>query len=408
MTDFSEAYDSITDQVNSFVTTQINANSTWNALPGGLDKVSTSSIGYAWGIGSGQVYYCQLPCEGGNWQKWVVKAQPFTGIADIVADDTTVYMLVGGGGIGGSVITVPANYDGSDFSNLGSPKVLMTSIFSTSSYIWGQDVSNNKYRLAKPGITQNWVAVPDQKNIKITSSSGNALYGVDASGAPVKSDQALQSGWSPAELVGNYSKVIGDIDQTAIYGIDTTNKLKRCVSGNCNPVLTNNLIPKNVSIDSGTKTLWMTTDTPGDLGNVFTKQDSVDTSNFLPVISPLDKQRDSVVDSSKQQFNATTHTTIMQKQVTEVVNFIKKFFNIDDSKKKLTEAQVKNLQQDVTDTHTQMMQLQDTLPQVQTVAGYIAAAAAIYYFGSFLGWLTHWAALGILAYGVYTVYFTMK
>jgi hypothetical protein len=224
----------------------------------------------------------------------------------------------------------------------------------------------------------------------------------------MKTDQALQSGWSPAELAGNFSSVIGDIDQTAIYGIDTTNKLKRCVSGNCNPVLTNNLIPKNVSIDATSKTLWMTTDTPGDVGNVFTKQDSVDTSNFLPVIAPLDKQRDSVVDASKQQFNATTHTTIMQKQVTDVVNFIKKFFNIDDSKKKITEAQVKNLQQDVTDTHTQMMQLQTALPQVQTVALYILAAAGIYMFGSFLGSVTQWIALTILAYGVYTVYFTTK
>ena len=409
MTDFSEAYDSITDQVNSFVTTQINANSTWNALPGGLDKVSTSSIGYAWGIGSGQVYYCQLPCEGGKWQVWALPDRG-TNPTDITTDDTNVYVLFGSGPslVANSLVSTMANNSDSDFSNLGSPKnVLMTSIFSTSSYIWGQDVSNNKYRLAKPGITQNWVAVPDPKNIKITSSSGNALYGVDASGMPMKTDQALQSGWSPAELVGNYSKVIGDIDQTALYGIDTTNKLKRCVSGNCNPVLTNNLIPKNVSID-GSKTVCMTTDTPGDLGNVYTKQDSIDTSNFLPVIAPLDKQRDSVVDSSKQQFKETTHTTIMQKQVGEVIAFIKKFFNFDHTTKQMTKKQLDYLQQDVTDTHTQMMQLQDTLPQVQTVAIYIVAAAAVYIFGSFLGGITPWIAFTILGYGVYTVYFSTK
>jgi hypothetical protein len=393
MTDFSEAYDSITDQVNSFVTTQINANSTWNALPGGLDKVSTSSVGYAWGIGAGQVYYCQLPCEGGNWQKDI------SGAIDITTDDTYVYVLLNG------TLQIKMANNTDEYVIIPAS---VQSIFSTSSYIWGQDSAGIKYRLAKPGTTANWVTVADPKNIKITSSSGNALYGVDASGAPVKTDQALQSGWSPAELVGNFSSVIGGIDQTALYGIDTTNKLRRCVSGNCNPVLTNNLIPKNVSIDPGTKTLWMTTDTPGDVGNVFTKQDSVDTSNFLPVIAPLDKQRDSVVDASKQQFNTTTHTTIMQKQVGDVVAFIKKFFNVDSSKKKVTETQVKNLQQDVTDTHTQMMQLQDTLPQVQTVAIYIVAAAAVYMFGSFLGWITPWIAFTILGYGVYTVYFSTK
>jgi Asp-tRNA(Asn)/Glu-tRNA(Gln) amidotransferase C subunit len=413
MTDFSEAYDSITDQVNSFVTTQINSQSTWNALPGGLDKVSTSSIGFAWGISSGTVYYCQLPCEGGKWQVWSPTDKgnvSGTNAVDITTDDTNVYVLFGTGQslIANSLVSTMANNGDESSSNLGSPKnTLLTSIFSTSSYIWGQDASNNKYRLAKPGITQNWIAVPDPKNIKITSTSGNALYGVDASGAPMKTDQALQSGWSPAELVGSYSKVIGDMDQTALYGIDTTNKLKRCVSGNCNPVLTNNLIPKNVSIDTS-KTLWMTTDTPGDVGNVFTKQDSLDISNLMPVIAPLDKQRDSVVDSAKLQFKETTHTTIMQKQVGDVIAFIKKFFNFDHSTKQMTEKQEDLLRQDVTDTHSEMDQLQNALPKFQSVAMYIVAAASVYVFGSFLGGMTHLIALSILSYGIYAVYFTTK
>ena len=392
MTDFSEAYDSITDQVNSFVTTQINSQSTWNALPGGLDKVSTSSIGFAWGISSGTVYYCQLPCEGGKWQKDI------SGAIDITTDDTNVYIL-----LNGSLQVKMANNTDEPIS---IPATVET-IFTTSSYIWGQDSTGIKYRLAKPGTTANWIKVDDPKNIKITSTSGNALYGVDASGAPMKTDQALQSGWSPAELVGSYSKVIGDMDQTALYGIDTTNKLKRCVSGNCNPVLTNNLIPKNVSIDTS-KTLWMTTDTPGDVGNVFTKQDSLDMSNLMPVIAPLDKQRDSVVDSAKLQFKETTHTTIMQKQVGDVIAFIKKFFNFDHSTKQMTEKQEDLLRQDVIDTHSEMEQLQSALPKFQSVAIYILAALSVYTYVSFLGEMTHLIALSILSYGIYDVYFTAK
>lgn len=394
MTDFSDAYESVTDQINSFVSTQINSNSTWNAIPGGLDKVSTSSIGFAWGIGSGTVFYCQLPCEGGNWQK-----DTLTGALDIATDDNHVYVLLN------SSLQVKMANDTDEWVSIKAPSI--SSIFSTSSYIWGQDISGKKYRLSKPGITANWVPVDDATNNKITSTSGNSLYGVDARGSPVKSDQLLQSGWTVIPMKDQtFSKVFGDIDETAIYGLDTTNKLKRCVSGNCNPVLVNNLTPKNLSIDPATRTLWMTTDTPGDVGNIFTKQDSVDTSSFLSVTGPLDKQRDSVVDSAKLQFKETTHTTIMQKQVSDVIAFIRRYFNISDKTANLSEKQKQNLLSDVSDTHLQVQQLQDNIPKLSTVTTYIVVAAGIYVFGSFLGWITNILALGVLGYGVFTVYFS--
>jgi hypothetical protein len=389
MTDFSEAYDSVTDQINSFVSTQINSNSTWNAIPGGLDKVSTSSVGFAWGIGSGTVFSCQLPCEGGNWQR-----DELGGAIDIVTDDMHVYVLTSNS----LEIKMANNTD--EWISITVPAI--TSIFSTSAYIWGQDNANKKYRLSKPGITAKWVDV-DDITVKITSSAGNALYGVNASGTPMKSDQVLQSGWTEVPMNNEtFSKVIGDIDQTALYGVDTTNKLKRCVSGNCNPVLTNNLVPRNVFIDSGTKTLWMTTETQGDIGNIFTKQDSTDTSNFLAVTGPLDKQRDSVVDASKMQFQETTHTTIMQKQVKDVLAFIKKFFNFSDKSGDLTEKQKENLKKDVVDVHTQVQQLQQYLPALKNVSIYIVIAVLLYWFGSFLGWMINWIVFGILAYGVYS------
>jgi hypothetical protein len=311
---------------------------------------------------------------------------------------------------------VPEKYTDGTHHETSEPKKFIDAINGTlkaefrhnpDTYIWGQDISGKKYRLSKPGITANWVTVDDSTNNKITSTSGNSLYGVDAKGAPVKSDQLLQSGWTIIPMKDQtFSRVFGDIDQTALYGIDTTNKLKRCVSGNCNPVLVNNLTLKNLSIDPGTRTLWMTTDTPGDVGNIFTKQDSVDTSSFLSVTGPLDKQRDVVVDSAKLQFKETTHTTIMQKQVSDVIAFIRRYFNITDKTANLSERQKENLLSDVSDTHLQVQQLQDTLPKLKTVTTYIVVAAGIYIFGSFLGWITNVLALGVLGYGVFNVFFT--
>ena len=74
MTDFSKAYDSLTDESNNFITTQLNQKSIWNAIPGSLNKVSTSSLGFAWGIDSSKVYYCQCDwnrCVASEFEKYI-------------------------------------------------------------------------------------------------------------------------------------------------------------------------------------------------------------------------------------------------------------------------------------------------------------------------------------------------
>ena len=336
MTDFSEAYDSVTDQINSFISTQINAESTWNAIPGGLDKVSTSSMGFAWGIGKGIVYSCQLPCNG----EWKVD-QKINGASDIVTDDTHVYVL-------SSQLLFIKSANGTDeWLQIATPSLI--SIFCTSSYIWGQDSSNKKYRLAKPGITGNWVEIVDASNTKITSASGNSIYGIDILGSAMKTDEAMQSGWSviPDFIGTKYSKIMGEIDNTALYGLDTTNQLKRCVSGKCDNVNTKGYTPQNISIEPQSKTLWMTSSVPGTLGNIFTKQDSLDSNEIFKTVTPLDKQRDDILTESEKQFQDTTHTSLMTKQIQAVSAFLSKFFNINLKKKTLDESQKKHLEEHV-------------------------------------------------------------
>jgi hypothetical protein len=380
---FIDNYDSITDQINSIVSTQI-TQSMWNSIPGGLDKVSTSSMGFAWGIGGGDVFVCQLPCNG-QWKK------VDSGAIDIITDDNYVYVLTS------TSLKIKSASNVDDWVIIKTPG--LSSIISTNSYIWGQ-ANGKTYKLAKPCTTGNWILVTNTTNI--TSGSSTSLYGVDDKGNAVKTDEALQSGWNviPDFIGSNISKVIGDLDQTALYGLDTTNQLKRCVMGKCYNVHTD-YTPKNVTADPTTKTIWMTTQTSGDKGNIFTKLDS--SSDTIPAIQPLDKQRDDVIKESKSSFNESTHTGIMNRQIKIVLEYISKFFKI--KKDPNSDKNLKKLNEDVERLHADAQQLQVSIPVLQRIVLYVLAAASMYLVSSFIGWLSHILAFGILVYGIYDVYF---
>lgn len=382
--DFANTYDSLTNQVSSIVSTQI-SDSMWNSMPGGLDKVSTSSMGFAWGIGSGDLFVCQLPCNG-QWKK------VDSGITDIATDDTHVYA------ISGSTLKIKSASNVDDWVIIKTPGV--TSIVCTNSYVWGQ-AGQKTWRLAKPGTTGNWIVVENTGTI--TSSSGNALYGVDASNNAVKTDEAMQSGWSviPDFIGSKLSKVIGDLDQSALYGIDMTNQLKRCVAGRCYPVKTDGYTPKNVTADPVTKTLWMTTQTSGEKGNIFTKVDSV--ADVLPALQPLDKQRDEVVDATKRAFTDSTHVDSMNKQVTIVLEFLAKFFNV--RKDPNTDKRKDDLTKKVESTHDEVGRLEIAIPSIKKIVVYIVITAVVYSLFYSFGIITHLIASMILGYAIYDVYF---
>jgi hypothetical protein len=383
---FSENYDSLTEQINSIMSTQI-TDVTWNSVAGGLDKVSTSSMGFAWGIGGGDVYVCQLPCNG-EWKK------VDSGAIDIITDDNHVYVLT------------PTSLKFKSASNVDqwvevkTPN--LTSIVCTSSYIWGQ-AGDTKYRLAKPGTTGNWIKVQTGSGVRIDSASGNALYGIDATGNAVKTDEAMQSGWSvvPEFIGAKLSKIIGDIDQSALYGIDTTNQLKRCVSGKCNPVDTAGYTPKSVTAEPSSKTLWMTTQNSGTKGNIFTHLDSH--KSILPNVEPIDKQRDQVVGDTKNAFIDSTHSNVMSKQIQTVIQFLSKFFNVKRDPN--VDVNNKKLSHKVEEVHTALEELQSLLPVIQRIVPYVLAAAAVYFFSSILGFITNIIVVGILGYGIYDIYF---
>lgn len=389
MTDFSKAYDSLTDQSNNFVTTQLNQKSIWNAIPGSLNKVSTSGLGFVWGINSSKVYYCQLPCSG-QWNNVPLVESPI----DIITDESNVYVL----GINNLYIKSANNHD--DWLNIKLP-FGVTQIFSTSSYIWIQDSTGKKAKLPKPGTTGNWIVLDDKE--KISSSSHTSLYSLNSQGQIMKSDESLQSGWYivPDYQGSKFSQVFGDIDNTALYGVDTNQQLNRCIDGKCNNVDTQGMNPLSLSIEPSTKSVWMTTDKSGPVGTIFNKQDSIDYASTMKTLNTIEEQRDSVLKDAESSLNKNEESSKIIIELKKLKEFFAKFF-----KKQDMPLNNKNLHNQVIELHTEVEQLQKALPIIQSILFYIIIATLIYFFGSFLGFLCNVLVLGVLGYGVYDIYFS--
>jgi hypothetical protein len=367
------AFDSLTDQINGL----LQVDPSWKSIPGGLSKVSTSSLGFSWGISSQNVYYCRLPCSG----EWTNVPIPDT-VVDIITDDSHVYVL------GKTTFMSKLASNMEDWIVIPAPSGAV-SILSTSSNIWAQDASGKKWKLAKPGTTGNWIAVDDTSGTILTSASGSSLYGIQ-SGKAVKSDESLQSGWSPlAEFEGTMTKVFGDLDKTALYGLDSKNSLSRCASGTCANIDTPGT-PQNLSIDSK-GTLWMTTTTQGVKGNIYTKPDSL----TLPDTSELDKQRDAVVHEAQINYQKRSVEQTLQ----DIVEFLGKLI------KKPEDTSTSKQEEKIIRNRKYLDRMNILIPVMMHICLYIGGVALLYIFLGEMDWIAHILALGILGFGVYDVYF---
>jgi hypothetical protein len=142
-------------------------------------------------------------------------------ILDIVTDETNVYVLYSNGSTA-FVATKTANNQTDWLLNpVGNSNFAPVNIFSTHTYLWLQSATNQKVKIPKPVNMTNSMPVADT-SVKITSSSSSALYGVDATGNAMKSDETLQTGWAPVSgLRGTPVKsLIGDLDQQGLFIID--------------------------------------------------------------------------------------------------------------------------------------------------------------------------------------------
>jgi hypothetical protein len=402
MADFQAAYDQTTQNINNTLSTQLSSVLTWANIPGELTKVSSSSYGFAWGFSESSVYVCQLPCSG-NWQPVDLSKFDISRVIDVDTDDTNVYILANAAS---SIVMLMNTADGRGVWNSVPVPFAATQIFSTHSYIWAQDSGNNKQKCPKPCTTTNWIPVSENK-VKITSASATSLYGVDPSGSGVKSDEVLQSGWLPiAGLLGRkINSVIGDIDYTSLYSVDTNSKVSKC-EGDCSmktvtPVDTQGFSPLNLTADPTSKTLWMTAQTKGDLGNIFSRPDKPDYSTIMNTITPLDKQRDTIVHDVTKEYNQQTGIMTVNKQVSDIEIFFKKIFGEQHKLAKTTKNASGSLEKLVQEQQVTLGQLNSVQPVVMGFVYTLIAVVIIYLAGSALGAFIHWIAFAVLLGGIY-------
>lgn len=406
MASFLADYEDATNTIDNVVSTQLSSVMNWTNIPGNLSKVVSSAAGFAWGYdSSANVWICQLPCTG-NWSSVDISQFKLTSILDIVTDNTTVYVLGVAPDSSTMLLSAPASNTGT-FTQIQVP-FDAKEIFSTHSFIWGQDSSNVKQRCAKPCTMSNWSSNPDV-TVKITSSSDSSLYGIDSKGTAMKSDEGLQTGWSPiSDLAGiPVQNIIGDADTLGLYGLDKTSTLFKVQNGHMLPEPTQGYSPSHLSIDPVSKQMWMTSDTPGQYGNIFTKLENPDYSTIVNTIQPLDKKRDEIVSDVTKEYNTQTQVMTVNKQVSDVVNYFKKMFNLDKDTGKKGKVQAAHLEEQIRSTQVQLDLINKTQPLIQKFLILLAIVAGIYIVGTFLGWILHIIAIVVLIGGaVYILKFS--
>lgn len=408
MTDFQSAFDKTTDDINNTLTTQLSSVQTWTSVSGSLIKASASAAGFVWGFNSlNEIYICPLPCSG-NWSMVDMSSQNISVVLDIVTDDANVYILATNTS-GKTVLLVNSAANTAVWNTVPVP-FAATNIFSTHSYIWAQDKTNAKQRCPKPCTMANWSANPENK-ITITSGSSAALYGKDASGVAMKSDETLQTGWSPVAGMANLKvqSLIGDVDETALYAIDNQYKLNRC-DGPCkdvskvSPMETGGYAPLNITAEPDSKQLWMTSTTGGDQGNIFSRLDKPDYSSIINIVSPLDRKRDAVVQDVETEYSKQTEVMGINKQLQDLQDVFSKIFGTIKGKPELSEKEIHKLQNKISDQQTTVDTTTSINKSLVKVIVLLVVVCLVFMFGMFiLGTNVYYVEIVVLVIGLYVL-----
>jgi hypothetical protein len=396
MADFQSGFEESTQAIEGIVNTQLTKVPQWANIPGGLSKTSSSSIaGFVWGYNDeNTLWRCAVPCTG-NWQEIAFNGK----ILDLTTDTTNVYVLSDQG-----LSISPAN--GIQFLTIPIPNFSPVEVFSTHTFIWVQDASGNKLRCAKPCSAGVWQASGDA-TVKITSTSDSALYGIDAGGISMRTDETMQTGWTPIKGLEKtpVSKIIGQMDTTALYGIDQASKPFRCVGQDCSEasqVDTAGYIPQSLSADPISKDIWMTTTTYAPLGNIFNRVDSPDYSTIMNKIAPLDKERQEIIGEVENEYNVQTRFMVVEKQITDFIDYFKTKFKLSNQTTKQNKDSVGKLEDDIRASQIKLDTINSTQPFLQTILVTLFIVVIMYVFlASILGSLIHMIAIVVLLGGLY-------
>jgi len=377
--DFQNEYDSATDAIDNVLTSQVGPKPSWSNITGELVKASASSAGYVWGYNDiNQLFMCTVPCSG-NWTQVSI---PGT-ILDVTTDNINVYVLTNGS------LSIKTADNRTDWLTISVP-FTANSIFSTNTYIWAQDGSNNKAKCPKPCTTGNWISTTEN-TIKITSSSSTALYGKDTLGNAMRTDETLQTGWTPIQgFKGkNLKSIVGDADQTALFGIDNAGITYRCANGctdpkEIDPLDTKGYTPVSLTIEPTSRNLWMTTTTDGDVGNIFTKPDSSDYAQIMSNITPYDSKRSDIVESAEDEYSKQTKVMTLNKQINDVVSYFSSVFKVDKTTPKKNKEEAKKLHDKIESANAEIYNIEANLKTMAKLIIILFIAVIAYFILPFI------------------------
>lgn len=391
MADFQSQYDDATKGIDGIVSKQLASVPQWTNIPGSLTK-TVSSDGYVWGFNiNNDIYRCAQPCSG-NWEK----IDPIhSKIVDMTSDNTNVYIITN------NRLFILASSNKSvtgslEFSNSAS------SVFSTHTYIYVQDSNNKKQRCAKPCVGGKFQDVSDT-SIRITSASDTMLYGI-RDGVAVKTDELMQSEWKPILGFDSTMKsVFGQMDATALYGINERSDTVRC-DGDCSKppevVNTQGYVPVNISPDPVSKDVWLTTMTNGALGNIFSKVDKADYTTVMNNVTPLDKAREQVVTNATSNYNLQTNVMAANNQITAFVNYFRNLFASKKGEVGVNKDTIGELGSEISTSQNKLEQIKAVEPFIIILLMTLTLVACMYLIGPILGSYVHILALLILVGGL--------
>jgi len=393
MSTFQSEYETSTNAIDSIVSTQLSSVANWMNVPGSLVKASSAS-GFIWGFNAGNsVYTCSLPCTG-NWKPVDLTQYSVNTILDLTTDESNVYILF--------TANTETHLLVSDAANQGVKTVITVpfsaiSIFSTHTYIWAQDLKNNKVKCSKPCTMPNW-QVSSESSVKITSSDNSTLYGVDPAGQAMQTDENISSTWQPlADVKGT---IYGKGSDGTLYGIDS-NQSAFSFDKKMSPLFTNGYEPTHITVDTSSNSLWMTTANPGDSGNIFTRPEKPDYSTLMNSITPIDRTRDKIADAVETKYERQTDIMVVNKQVSDIIAFFKKMFNIDGNTAKKANTQSGSLQMNIRETQKKLDEFNEIQPiligLIVTLCAVVILYASMY---SFLGSITHVLAILVIGAGI--------
>jgi hypothetical protein len=319
----------------------------WMNVAGNMVKVSESGSGFVWGFNSAnQLYVCQVPCTG-NWKEVDLKEYGVTAIFDLTTDLMNVYVLVRNS-LETRLLICPVSQG--PWISIQAPNV--TKIFSTHTYIWGQD-GTVKSKCAKPCSQGNWVRSPDIR-VEITGSDESSLYGL-LDGEPVRTDENIATEWIPIGL-SKFDKVVTK-GEDGVYAFKTSGSLVKFDGKTETPVDTNGQTPTNLTMEPLSKHLWLTSSESSDKGNIFNKLEKSDYSSIRNLFIPLDKRRDVIAGDIAKDYQQQTDVMTLNKQVKVIVDFFSNIFKTHHKTANDAANQEKELQHRIKQTQTNLDQI---------------------------------------------------